>query len=431
MMHCVRSFLTIARQSRDIIIPAQRVFKVNQFSVQKPRCYSSQSQIDDTEQIVADICKGDAELEKKLRILMLEVEVMRQDGRYAPDHLRKDQWAHLVQLQSKNQRANYLRYLFKTEKAKENSKARKEARRLENPVIKPEELRENEDDLLYGIQHQSLFLRIRDQSINQFDNYRALQAMIRGQSVVIDCSYENDMVFKESVNAAKQLTFVFGDNRIHKDPFNLHLCNLNMESNFIKHLRKNIPSLDEPWFPMNLHSNSYLDIFPKEKLVYLTPHCRDELSEFDHDAVYIIGCMVDKMNNEPLSLARAKRDGLKMAKLPLDRYLEWAPGSKKNLNINHMVPILLDLKLTGNWEYALRHIPRRKLMETKIMAMEKKFQHNPKLRDEIIKTFKSSKSKKVNDKNYNIMAFRKKRLDLSFKENKTKSKRSLYDDDNI
>lgn len=68
------------------------------------------------------ICKGDAELEKKLRILMLEVEVMRQDGRYAPERLKHDQWAHLVQLQSKSQRINYLRYLFKTEKSKENFK---------------------------------------------------------------------------------------------------------------------------------------------------------------------------------------------------------------------------------------------------------------------------------------------------------------------
>lgn len=65
-----------------------------------------------------------------------------------------------------------------------------------------------------------------------------------------------------------------------------------------------------------------------------------------------------------------------MAKLPLDRYLEWAPGSKKNLNMNHMVPILLDLKCTNKWEYSLQHIPRRKLMETKIFAMQNTLRHN-------------------------------------------------------
>ncbi|CAB3256491.1 unnamed protein product [Arctia plantaginis] len=416
------------RQNRDIVIPSQKLFNVKRYNFQQPRCNFSLKNEEDADQIVEDICKGDTDLEKKLRILMLEVEVMRQDGRYAPDRIRNDQWVHLLELQSKSQRTNYLRYLFKTEKAKENFKAKKEAKRIENPVIKPEDVKENEDDLLYGIQHQSLFLRIRDQSINQFDNYRALQAMIYGQGLVIDCSYDDDMVYKETLNAAKQLTFVFGDNRIHKQPFNIHFCNLNMEGAFMQQLRKNIPSLDEPWFPINLHTKSYLDVFPREKLVYLTPHCREELTHFDHDAVYIVGCMVDKMNNEPLSLARAKRDGLKMAKLPLDRYLEWAPGSKKNLNINHMVPILLDLKLTSDWEFALRHIPRRKLMETKIKAMEKRWQNNPEKKDNLINAFKG-KSNNFTKKKFNTLLFREKRMNN--KEYNFKSKRSLYDDENI
>lgn len=50
--------------------------------------------------------------------------------------------------------------------------ARKEARKLEYENSLPEENKEYPDDLLYGIKHQSLFLRIRDQSINNFDNYR-------------------------------------------------------------------------------------------------------------------------------------------------------------------------------------------------------------------------------------------------------------------
>jgi mitochondrial ribonuclease P protein 1 len=122
------------------------------------------------------------------------------------------------------------------------------------------------------------------------------------------------------------------------------------------------------------------------------------------------------MNNEPLSLAKAKRDGLKMAKLPLDRFLEWGPGSKKNLNINHMVQILLDLKLTGDWEYSLRHIPRRKLMGTKILAMQNKIK-NKYLKDEIFRNL----SKPVD--NMNVL--------FSHKAKRLKSRKSLYDDDSI
>lgn len=52
--------------------------------------------------------------------------------------------------------------------------AKKEARRkeLDELSMNEEEIKEFPDDLIYGIKHRSLFLRIRDQSINNFDNYR-------------------------------------------------------------------------------------------------------------------------------------------------------------------------------------------------------------------------------------------------------------------
>ncbi|CAH2050572.1 unnamed protein product, partial [Iphiclides podalirius] len=128
---------------------------------------------DNDSAIINELCKCNPDLEKKLKILMLEVEVMRQDGRQAPSNLQKTHWEHLMSLSSRNQRSSYLFYLWKTEKAKENEKARKVAKRQEYEASKDQEvIKEYPDDLLYGIKHQSLFLRIRDQSINNFDNYR-------------------------------------------------------------------------------------------------------------------------------------------------------------------------------------------------------------------------------------------------------------------
>lgn len=50
-----------------------------------------------------------------------------------------------------------------------------------------------------------------------------------------------------------------------------------------------------------------------------------------------------------------------MARLPLDTHLSWRPGSGKSLTLNQVCSILLDIKLTGDWAYALRHVPRRKV----------------------------------------------------------------------
>lgn len=67
------------------------------------------------------------------------------------------------------------------------------------------------------------------------------------------------------------------------------------------YLKRQIPTMDEPSFPLNIHQESYLDLFPKDQLVYLTPHCRNEMEEYDHDAIYIIGAIVDKVKNVLIS----------------------------------------------------------------------------------------------------------------------------------
>lgn len=175
---------------------------------------------------------------------------------------------------------------------------------------------------------------------------------------------------REAKNAAKQLMLLFADNRAQEDPFDLHFCNANFEKETMKSLSKLIPPIRDASFPINVHEESYLDLFPKEKLVYLTPHCNTDLVEFNPDDIYIVGAMVDKMNNEPISLARAKNQQLRMARLPLDKYLQWGAGSGKSLTINQMLSILYDCNKTRDWNYALRHVPRRKLVHHE--AMEQK-----------------------------------------------------------
>uniref|UniRef100_A0A146MB64 Mitochondrial ribonuclease P protein 1 n=1 Tax=Lygus hesperus TaxID=30085 RepID=A0A146MB64_LYGHE len=84
----------------------------------------------------------------------------------------------------------------------------------------------------------------------------------------------------------------------------------------------------------------------------------------------LTGAMVDKVNNEPLSLAKAKAEGLRMAKLPLDRYLDWGMGTK-SLTINQVMSIMLDMKVTNNWTKALKHVPQRKIKEENEKRVER------------------------------------------------------------
>ncbi|KAF5295340.1 hypothetical protein FQR65_LT01530 [Abscondita terminalis] len=322
---------------------------------------------------IQEIVGDNTELEHKLRVLILEADVLRQEGKGIPSNafMKTDHWKELLRLPSRSGRRKYLEYLFKLEKKKENRLKKKEEKRAAwDESTKP--VRDSTDVRNYELGGNSFLLRIYDSTMNQMYNNRLIQAMQYGQKLVVDCSFYEEMTTRENLNCAKQLMLLFAENRMNDEPFDLHYCNTSKESVLMKALNKHIVTMYEPWFPLNLHEKSYTDIFPKDKLVYLTPHCREVMTEFNHDDIYIVGAIVDKVNNEPLSLAKAKKEGLRMAKLPLDRHLEWGAGSGKSLTVNQVISILLDIKNTGDWKHALRHVPRRKLVNSYSDKPEKK-----------------------------------------------------------
>lgn len=233
------------------------------------------------------ITGGDEENLSKLKRLMLEIELLYEGGEQVPSHLKVDQWKTLLQLSSRSSRMKHLRYLFLIEKKKENRIVRKLEKRAERLELY-ENLPKN-DHIEYGLLRNSMFHRIYEKQMNYFYNYRLCEAMLFGQDILIDCSYDGHMSLKEKSNCAKQLLLMWSYNRTHKDPFNIVFCNVNKEETTFNCLTKTIPTIDEPTFPFNYTHKNYLELYPKEKLVYLTPHCNTELKEYNYDDVYIIG----------------------------------------------------------------------------------------------------------------------------------------------
>lgn len=189
--------------------------------------------------------------------------------------------------------------------------------------------------------------------------HRLIQAMQFEPKLIFDCSYDSHLNKIESKNTGYQLSLCFALNRQHRNPFDLHLCNVDFNSNTIQSLEKYLPTLQTPSFPINLHEGNVTDVFPRDRLVYLTPHCNTPLTEYNPDDIYIIGAIVDKQPHGPLSMTKAKQMGIRMAKLPLDEHLSFRSG--KALTLDQMNRIMLDIKDTDDWKHALRHVPRRKL----------------------------------------------------------------------
>ncbi|NXF87996.1 TM10C methyltransferase, partial [Eubucco bourcierii] len=279
------------------------------------------------------------------------LEMWRLAGRCVPENITEEQLKAFTECPSKSAQRKYLKFLYLKELYKKNDKKKmieKRARRAE----------EQEQDPKLENTKKNSFIYFRANSMDKAYNWRVAQSMIFGQSLVFDMSYEKDMSIREVTNTVRQIVLSESFNRRSADPFHIHFCNLKEDSlyqkEFIKHYR-------EAWSRLLVTATDqcYTEMFPKDKLIYLTADSPKVMKTFDHDKIYIIGSMVDKSIKTGVSLARAKRLGLETAALPLEKYLLWSSGAK-NLTLDQMMHILLTLKDTGDWKKALEFVPKRK-----------------------------------------------------------------------
>lgn len=217
------------------------------------------------------------------------------------------------------QRMSYLRYLASKRYAKEKNVYKKETVR-QRKMQRKEELGEFQPNhMKYGLWSNTMFSKVEKSQLMNLSNHRLASATVNKLPTVIDLSFESEMKLKGINSLARQLLLSLVLNREDRNPLNLAFCNINFNSKTMVELEKRIPNICS--LPMTLESKHYLDLYPKEKLIYLTPDAKQEMSVFDSESIYIIGGIIDCGVNLPLTLSRAKREKLKIQRFPLDRYV--------------------------------------------------------------------------------------------------------------
>lgn len=279
------------------------------------------------------------------------LEMWRLAGRAVPENVSEEQLKTFMECPSKSAKKKYLKYLHLKELHKKNDKRKmdeKRVRRLEaqDQAPKPEETK------------NCPFVCLWSRTMDKAYNWRAAQSMVFGQPLVFDMSYEKEMSVREVTNTVKQIVMSESSNRRSVDPFHIHFCNFKDDSLYHREFIKNYR---DAWDKLliTVTEQCYTEIFPKDKLIYLTADSPNVMKTFDHDKIYIVGSLVDKSIKTGVSLARAKRLGLETAALPLEKYLLWSTGAK-NLTLDQMMHILLTLKDTADWKKALEFVPKRK-----------------------------------------------------------------------
>ncbi|XP_015930858.1 mitochondrial ribonuclease P protein 1 homolog [Parasteatoda tepidariorum] len=301
------------------------------------------------------------EHDEKVMKIINEINNAIERKRRCPEFLNPTEFHELYVLETKSQRSKYLSYLFKQEKLKEKDKLIKEEKKETSRKLK-NETSFNCDFSKYGLGCKTLLINIRKKSINKFHNQRLANSVLFGNRIVIDLDYDDYMIEKERRSCAAQLRHIIVANKNNHNPFDLYFCNANPTFKCVQYLKHDVPNIEDSL--NTFYDESYLDIFPSEQLVYLSPHANESLKSFDPSAIYIIGGFVDVVKKEKISTEKAFTEGIKSYSLPLDDHIKWKSGSK-SLTINQVFEIMLILKNTGDWKKAFECIPIRKTNDTK------------------------------------------------------------------
>lgn len=290
--------------------------------------------------------------------------------------LKRDEKLHQI--------GNYFNYMFKSEMARANQKkvddARKEELRRRREAkfqVKsndpPGVLFHADNTPFYGPWHNTCLSWQTEQNMRYpYCISRMHAAMNRGPTLVFDFDYEDQMTKRDIINMGEQIAFAYGSNYKDREPFDLHFCNY--KKNTMTEDAINLAFGGSPALPdmfITITENSYLDLFDKDRFVYLSPNANQSLTEFNDDDIYVIGAIVDRSIRKNVTMAKAKRQGLRMARLPIDEHVVWGQSSKV-LTLNQIMCILLEVKSNGgDWKDAFfKHIPRRKLKSPEEIAAE-------------------------------------------------------------
>lgn len=304
---------------------------------------------------------------EKRKLVEIEMELLKEEGYIEiPSYISAEEWLNLVDMGNLTARKKYLRYLYLNEQKAINDDIKNEQSLEFNEEHRKQvqkEIEESEETGLpsYGLWRNTIFLKWTDTRMNYINASRIITAASHGQPIVFDNSYDDYMSRQHKTDIGKQFAAAINCNRLHPDPFYYHICNFNLEDELSRRILRNVPTLLDESYPVQVHHENYLDCFSRERLVYITPSAREDMTHFDPNAVYVIANLIRQGRSNQVEVARVKKEGIKMQKFPLDRYLDWGLGTK-SLPINIIMNILLDFRHTGSWVKTFdRHIPKRKL----------------------------------------------------------------------
>lgn len=117
----------------------------------------------------------------------------------------------------------------------------------------------------------------------------------------------------------------------------------------MSHFNEMAPMLDT--LNLEAHAECYSSMFPKERLVVLTPDSGYTL-EYNGNDVYVVSGLVDFASAVPVTLDKARSLGIRTAKLPM-HLVKLSPGRSTEMPFFNVVNCVRARTINENWEEIL------------------------------------------------------------------------------
>ncbi|KAL4481077.1 hypothetical protein ABPG72_015032 [Tetrahymena utriculariae] len=234
-------------------------------------------------------------------------------------------------------------------KKKELKKQEKEKKKLERQQQHIENQKNQEEINQQKQQHKEPYKsnqQLRDEYSNKAKN---------GQPIILDMQFLDMLEDKEFKSLVKQLCYMQSSNKKAAQPCRFIISSVSPK------LRQALNANNADKWGIEILDQHYLDLFPKENLVYLTGDTDQDLNELDKQCAYIIGGLVDHNRLKNVTLNAATEQGIKVQRFPIQNYLKLEASSI--LACNHVFDIMVQRANGKSWNESLQTgIPVRKVV---------------------------------------------------------------------
>lgn len=237
-----------------------------------------------------------------------------------------------------------------------------------------------EDQLVYGLWHNTLFAKFRRSNVSKLYERRVYHANVLDDNnkVVIDLDWCSSLNYFRLRKLATQIRILLGYNKYHsKYPYKVEFVHSKpLSSSFDNLLGRVMPQWKES-FPYPSHTKPISKVYPPQKLFYLTPTAEkpitmEEISNPENILVfpgYVSASLRDPMFRRINSIKWAS-----VRRLPTTEHLVWNQFHGV-LSMNTVFSIIQDLRQNSQdtWEAAFkRHLPVPIIKsETELLKTEK------------------------------------------------------------